>query len=382
MKKRLFLGILALAAVAVSCSKDVVVNEVPQDQPIEFGTYLGRDAQTKGTVTNLNNLKSIGFGVYSYYTTSTKGLDSYFGNSGTATTAENQFKPNFMDNQQVSWDTNWDYTPKKYWPKGNDDYRLSFFAYSPFDNDDNIDKYIEHSYTSTGKYGQPLLTYTIPNEVSNHQDILFAPISQNTEITKDSNLNSDKSTVKFHFFHALSRIGFAVKAAADYTEATITVNSITLTGKIKNNGTMNLYTATANIETGTQGQQGYIEARNNPGWNLTDQNNNISYVLSGLTTTANNSEFTSIGTNYIMIFPQSFDASDLTIAVDYTVTYSQPQSVSINNSVSVQNTNAITFNAGKAYTFNLSIGLDAINFTADVEDWDTTHQNKDININI
>lgn len=384
MKKRLFLGILALAAVAVSCSKDVVVNEIPQEQAIEFGTYLGRDAQTKGTVTNSTNLNSVGFGVYSYYTTTNKTLDFYFGNSGTATSEATQFKPNFMDNQKVYWSSStWDYTPKKYWPVGNTTYKLSFFAYAPYDSDSTPDDItsMRHSYSSSSanEYGQPLLTYTIPETVANHQDILFAPISQNIEITKDSNPSTtEEGTVKFHFFHALSRIGFKVKSAEAYNGATLKVNSITLSGNIQNSGTMNLYAAEANVA--SQSSNPPVAASNNPGWSLTTATA-VDYTISPnlqISESASND----ISSDYIMIFPQTLTANTLTISVNYDVEYTIPATVTINNINSVQVNQEITFAPGKAYTFNLSIGLDAINFTADVEDWDTTHPNKDININI
>ena len=122
MKKRLILGMAALAAVTfTSCQKDQVINQVSQDQAIEFTTYTGRDAQTKGTVMDVTELKAKGFGVYAYYTTTTNTLDV---KNNAATDAQSAFKPNFMQNTEVSGST-WNYYPKKYWPKGNDEYRLT-----------------------------------------------------------------------------------------------------------------------------------------------------------------------------------------------------------------------------------------------------------------
>ena len=122
MRKNFFLGAMALAAVALTgCQKDEVLNQVPQDNAIEFGTYVGRDAQTKAYVIDNDQLAKDGFGVFAYYT----GTNN-FSTSDT---------PNFMYNQRVDKGTNgqnanWIYNPIKYWPNNEND-KLSFFAYAP-----------------------------------------------------------------------------------------------------------------------------------------------------------------------------------------------------------------------------------------------------------
>ena len=104
MKKKLFLGLLAAAAVSfTACQKDEVISEMPQDNAIGFGTYVGRDAQTKADVTNqaaMENAGYAGFGVFAYYTEN----NPY----------ANTFTHDFMNNQSVKWDSKWDYNPKKY----------------------------------------------------------------------------------------------------------------------------------------------------------------------------------------------------------------------------------------------------------------------------
>ena len=67
MKKNLFVGLIAMTALTVtSCTNDEVVEAIPQKQAIEFGTYLGRDAQARAVVTNDGNLAD--FGVFAFYT--------------------------------------------------------------------------------------------------------------------------------------------------------------------------------------------------------------------------------------------------------------------------------------------------------------------------
>ena len=219
MKKKLFLGLLAAAAVSfTACQKDEVISEMPQDNAIGFGTYVGRDAQTKAGVTDqaaMENALYAGFGVFAYYTEN----NSY----------ANTFTHEFMDNQQVTWNTSWDYNPKKYWPGGTN--KVSFFAYAPYTNvtslpTENIKAF---GYDNAGK-GNPTLNFSVAEDVDNQIDLLYA--------TPKTDLTSGK--VEFVFNHALSRIGFKVKTSNE--EYRIKISQITLTANFNNSGTLNLNT--------------------------------------------------------------------------------------------------------------------------------------------
>jgi hypothetical protein len=147
MKKVLFFAAAAIAMLA-SCSQSddltapTVAQNDQQQTAIEFGTYMGKAAQTRsgstGEILNTTNLKDKGgFSVFAYYT----GATDYAGN-------QTSTAPNFMYNQAVtSTDgTSWTYTPIKYWPNeyaaGNVDDKgaqgaaangkVSFFAYAPY----------------------------------------------------------------------------------------------------------------------------------------------------------------------------------------------------------------------------------------------------------
>lgn len=185
MKKQFKLMALASAAMLfAACSQEDLLSpqeqlaQAPENNVIQFGTYLGKTGTTRaaGTVTqNYNNgaiankdaegtshLARAGFGVFAYYT---KDKD-YDPTSGTGTwrtegTAEKY--PNFMYNQKLEYyATNadattlngynsgeyWTYNPVKYWPNGNDkansagspsntaiqnaEGKLSFYAYAPY----------------------------------------------------------------------------------------------------------------------------------------------------------------------------------------------------------------------------------------------------------
>ena len=126
MKKNLF-GWLAMAAMLVGtgCSTDEVVNDYSPENAIQFGTYVGRDAESRVSVTTIDVLKASsypGFGVFANYST----------NNGVALT------PNFINNTQVTWNTSaWTYSPVKYWPN-NDTDQVTFWAYGPWDTNNTV----------------------------------------------------------------------------------------------------------------------------------------------------------------------------------------------------------------------------------------------------
>ena len=193
MKRKLFLGLLAAAAVLfTACQKDQTLSEVTEDNTaIGFGTYVGRNPQTKASDANLTSLQNSGFGVFTFYTVDALSQGVHVNNT-----------PDFFHNVQVSG-ADWSYDNTKYWPYSG---YLSFYAYAPFNNstESNISEVSEIT-TS----GIPHLTFTVPAEVSDQTDLLYA--------TPLMNLQSTEGKVKFTFNHALSRIAFSVETGAGLT---------------------------------------------------------------------------------------------------------------------------------------------------------------------
>ena len=167
MKKN-FLAMTALAAMlfaGCTSSDDLTTRETitkanEAATPINFGTYMGKQASTrtvttqdyvKGPIANtavsadgVKSLAQAGFGVFSYYT---EASDYNPANVGIA---PSNIAPNFMYNQKLEYDDSkaWIYSPVKYWPNGIDagntsgspsntalqkqEGKLSFFAYAPY----------------------------------------------------------------------------------------------------------------------------------------------------------------------------------------------------------------------------------------------------------
>lgn len=314
MKKKLFLGLLAAAAVSfTACQKDEVISEMPQDNAIGFGTYVGRDAQTKASVTDKAAMEKntyAGFGVFAYYT----GSEEY----------AYTFTHDFMNNQSVIWDSEWDYNPKKYWP--GDDNKVSFFAYAPYTDvtlspTENITAF---GYDNTNK-GNPTLSFSVEDEVIKQIDLLYA--------TPKTDLTSGK--VEFVFNHALSRIGFKVKTSND--QYRITVTKITLNANFNNSGTLNLYS----------GNWSY-EPSSDRTYTLT------SFTPSEITGTAGTAISATEG--YAMVIPTDLTSTKIQISVTYTY-QSKVSATEWSSEVEKTQSGSVGVNLvkGNAYTFVLTL---------------------------
>jgi len=153
----------------------------------------------EGTIADIDGLRSAGFGVFACH----HGVHPYESSSVT---------PNFMYNQQVTWDGShgvWTYDPVKYWPNGdgteeNLDY-ISFFAYAPYS--DAAGGGCITDFSKNGEAGDPWLTYQLggtPTDWKDHQvDLLYAFVKD-----KQKQIPEITSTkIDFSFCHALSSIG-------------------------------------------------------------------------------------------------------------------------------------------------------------------------------
>ena len=327
MKKKLFLGLLAAAAVTfTACQKDEVINEVPQDQAIGFGTYVGRDAQTKASVTNIDAMKDAnyaGFGVFAYYTGS---ADYPVSNTTIA--------PAFMTNVKVWFDTSldpnaWNYANLKFWPGTTD--KISFFAYAPYQGTGitNLPSILTKS--------DPTITFAVQDEVENQIDLLYA------EPVKDEyyNKNSNGGTVSFNFKHALSRIGFKVKTSG--THYRVNIKTITISGKFYTGGVFNLNSQVFTTKT-----------PDTP----TDTDYAFNFTTANEISTTDGSIITATE-QYAMIIPTNLSTNEVSVTVKYTYEYQASTDIwSTPEEIVQTGTVGVNFEQGKAY--NLVLTLDPL----------------------
>lgn len=186
MSKNYLMGIIVCVALTMTgCSSDETVGgNSQQGDPIEFGTYLGRDAQARGIITSTETLKK--FGVTAYY---------------------DEDIPNFMYNQAVTTENpgqnaTWTYSPVKYWPT-MEGHPILFYAYAPHTDDAN-----------------GLITLSGNTEKGVPKAKISLPTGENADLTKmvdfvagvklyqsKTNGNATSDVVKFNLRHEMTRIG-------------------------------------------------------------------------------------------------------------------------------------------------------------------------------
>ena len=347
MYKKIFMGITAVAALTlVSCSSDdlnSLSDNSSKNEAISFDGYLGRSAVavngSRGSVLEKTQLleSKEGFGVFGNY--SSEGTTTAYGD-------------NWFKNQKVTYKTSaWTYDDVKYWlPQGH----IDFLAYAP------------HVEGTTLK-NTSCIDFTVEGEVAKQKDLLWANAKGQTK----ANIANTDNKVKFQFAHALSRLGYTVKLKEAYSDATITLNKITLAGS--EDGTKEAFYTGGTID--------LSKANNVSGlWTPSGTKQKFDWVSSdqNLATT----DYKNPDADYLFVIPQNFSASatdKLYVIVEYTIEGYKGVTTPMKNTVYQKLEQE--FKQGKAYTINLTIGLTPIEFDADVTLWtDDNNKNTDINI--
>lgn len=204
------------------------------------------------------------------------------------------------------------------------------------------------------------IDFKVDKEIANQKDLLWANVAGQT---KDM-ISTTGKKVKFHFYHALSRLGYSVKlyGNGDYSSATFTVNKITLAGSSDGKSEKAFY---------KEGTIDLAQANEAPNlWKVsTSADNKQKFDLISSNQTLGKDGIKS-DKNYLFVIPQDFsqEGNTLYVYVEYTISYSDG-TPSVTNTVYKKLTT--NFKQGKAYMLNLTLGL-PIEFDVDVvEGWGT-----------
>lgn len=356
MKKSILISALALAAVATtSCSNEETKAIEPQSNAIEFGTYLGRDAISRGSVFTTDAMKTAGFGVFAAYT------------------GQNDFASqpmNFMSNQQVTYDTDaWTYSPLKYWPNNPGD-KVSFFAYAP------------HNVTgATPGTTAATVDFIVQDAVADQKDLVVA------DALTDNLKPSISDKVTFDFKHVLARIGLNVEAMFDKVNSDATGNDDNSTANGTKAGETTIRVTNVQL-IGAFDKDGVIDLTNST-WNLGTPNNATYYEWTSTNFEAVANDVTVDKTqlnkadSYAMIIPQVM--TGITIKVTYDVITTDGNLSGGNSTITNVITSApfnFTFEKGKAYMFNLHLGMTSVKFFATVSDWENATNETVVNLPI
>lgn len=356
MDKKFVMGIAAMAALTlVSCSSDDLdsfSDNSSKNEAISFDGYLGRSAVavngTRGSVLDKDALQKL---------SETDGAFGVFGNYSKEGTTEG-YGQNLFKNQKVFYsNSEWTYTPYKYWlPKGH----IDFLAYAPYDA------------TKTALTdSKSKISFTVDENIAKQKDLLWA----NAAGQKQTN-----NPVTFTFNHALSRLGYTVKLKKDCSEdVTITLKSITLAGS--DDGTKGAFYKTGTIDLAKENKDDNLWS-DQAGQQKFDWFSNKEYKVTS--STASHPTDPDPKTDYLFVIPQDFSKSEpnadkLYVIVTYTIQYKDISEV-FTNTVCKQISQK--FEQGKAYTINLTIGR-PIDFDVNVvTDWTNTTDNVETNIPI
>lgn len=365
MDKKFVMGIAAMAALTlVSCSSDDLdsfSDNSSKNEAISFDGYLGRSAVavngTRGSEVKIGNLQTDGFGVFGNY-------------SKDATTA---YGNNLFDNQQVTYDntkSKWTYSPLKFWPS---DGHIDFLAYAPYDKSTKLTD------------GSKINNFIVSKTIADQTDLLWT----NATSSISADLTSTKEKVNFHFYHALSRLGYTVKLSGDYPskDVTFTLKKITLAGS-PTDATKGAFYTSGTIDLSKKNKKGDLWS-NQTGKQYFDWFSG-DYIVNKSTEShpdANREK----DKDYLFVIPQNFSENigteehpvenqdKLYVIVEYEVTYKSGTQTSITNKVYKQITT--NFLQGTAYKLNLTLGLPIefdVNITegvdAGVEGWGTDEE--------
>ena len=365
MRKSFFLSILAVGALVAGCAKSEVVDSKYGNDAIGFENYIGRDAQTKASVADIEVLQGAeysGIGLFGYYT----GKDLWKYDESVA----DGINPaaNLWANQQLTWGvpTNpelgtvetWRYTDVRYWTNAVDKY--SFLAYAPFATEANGIKVGDDTDAS-----DLTITYKNPITGGGLVDLLYS--NNNKNVTKG------EGTVSLNFQHALARV--TVKAKASKGAFGFDIKEVSLTGGFITENTLKLATGAWATNEPSETQSTYtIYNDHNPSksviddvvsWDVLDTEY---FDYSGTTvTTVEDKTTTTYGDKFLMMIPTNFTNAPAKLKIVYTTIYAEQESEEITKEIEITN----NFTQGNAYSLNIDFSpvLDPIKFSVEVTAW-------------
>ena len=352
--KRFFFSLIALAAVAASCTQSALV-ETPDlnGTEITFNPYTGRTPVTKASaILGADGLAGAGgFQVLSLLT------------KNTATTT---YMNGLVTGATSGQTTTWTYQGSTaYWPDEStyETTTLSFVAYSA----NALGQYsITEGETTTnanlidwttGKTNEEF-TFHVPTKVSEQIDLLATNYQQGLSLRTNTDGN-----VTLNFNHLLSRIGFQVVANQDKDNRDITISSLVFTGNIPTQGVLEL--KAANTADAIPALTYTDEMVGAPEYQLLSE----AFITPSSKTAAEITD--DVNGRYMMIMPHT--ANNAKIKVTY-----QIEGMSTTRNAVVEIPNTQVFAPGKAYEFILKISTSAITFGVVEEEWNTDHDQSEV----
>lgn len=231
--KRFFFSLIALAAVAASCTQSALV-ETPDlnGTEITFNPYTGRTPVTKAqSIEGAGGQQDVyglaeagGFQILGFLTQKVDNADK-------VSLYMDKRVEGVMKSVNGQSRLVWEYSDNIFWPdeSTHETTTLSFVAYS-YNAMDHID-------WTPGKKNEEF-TFTVPEVVSDQVDLLAT--NYQTKLSLDSN---SSGIVELEFGHLLSRVGFKAQATKNNGNVTIVIKNLALSGTMPTQGVINLKSA-------------------------------------------------------------------------------------------------------------------------------------------
>lgn len=359
---RLAFYVLIAQLVLSGCAGEAVEEtSSSSSSEINFDAYVGRNASTRSSITDMKFLQSgewnAGFGVFARYNhTDGKTITS------------------LMDTEHVTWrGDHWGYDHTRFWPSNG---TVDFYAFAPYS------QYVQMGYlpSELAYKADSNSPYTYIDFPSNESpiDLIWA-----NQTGKKAPKSPADSKVTFKFEHALARLSFDITAPKLEDGTVIKVQRVRLYGASDFEGVF-VMRGFLNLNTGA-----WILADNGIKWHYSwtpegkkaDIPNNdnakkdsIVYKLSYPPELPNlKNKVTNDDDSYIFIIPQT-KTEAFHLAITYTVEQGDfKETVTVKkNLLDVlckpgDPNPSFTFEEGKAYVFHLKLSLDPVDFSVTVD---------------
>ncbi|MCR5758985.1 MAG: fimbrillin family protein [Bacteroidales bacterium] len=397
MKKNLLITAL-VALVLASCGKveTYVPDTLMEDAPIDFSWYTNRSmgSSSSAPATKASSTYFVDSGSGHLNSGTSMGVFGYFHPQASSTvagtwntTAGAYNAPNLFYNEKVSIEEDggvytYDYTNSRFWPKNKLD-RISFIAYYPWNELNTsgaatdatiVEPFLDVNSERGGMVG---FYYVVPAKSEDQVDFMVSDLclEQSKAVWNDDNskglTGNANGKVKFFFHHALSQV--RVKSVAfndgDNDDVELKINYIVF----KNVAVFGQCIPVPNF--GAADATGRVPVT--PTWPSGTLVPKRPDYTSGVTADVcyNSSTGAWDVNKFLLMIPHTF-FKDATIEVNFDVTRKKDPVTGeyysyTGNTLSapLTTTSVYEWQAGKIYTYNITLDLKQIKVTADVVDW-------------
>lgn len=386
---------MAVLILGAGCAKveTIVTDTLKEDVPIDFSWYTTRNTATKadptffvGDVTatgqqrHLNSGTSMG--VFGYFHPQNEGAAGTWQTGAGAYNAPNLFYNEPVSITETSGTYTYDYANSRFWPRNKLD-KISFIAYYPWNKlntsgsateDTIVEPFLDNRSERQGMVG---FYYVVPEDSGDQVDFMVSDLclEQSKAVWADDNsqglTGNANGKVKFFFHHALSQI--RVKSVSFDTggndQVDLKINYIVF----KNVAVFGQCIPVPDFSTTTATGRTTVTPTWPTGTLVPRRPNYTSGVTAEVCYDADTDTWDV--EEFLLMIPHTF-FTGATIEVNFDVTRknegpgSEYYSYTGNTlSAPLTTTNVYEWQAGKIYTYNITLDLKQIKVTADVVDW-------------